>query len=219
MTYARFDSASGVGVATGYNGFSEVVSSSNTMPGSGTTFTFQFDADGNRTRVTYGDGNYVRYDFDGLDRPTSVLRSGSTTLASYTYNARGARATMGGNFSTSYAYHPDGRLSTLTNTPIASGYSAQYGFSYNPASQITQLTRNNDAFAWTGAVNGTKSYSANGLNQYTMAGFSHDANGNLTSDGATTTCSNAIAKGESTTSDSNFAQDGLRRNLAQSGCV
>lgn len=93
---------------------------------------------------------------------------------------------MGGNFATSYAYHPDGRLSTLTNTPIASGYSAQYGFGYNPASQITQLTRNNDAFAWTGAVNGTKSYSANGLNQYTMAGFSHDANGNLTSDGPTT---------------------------------
>lgn len=186
MTYARFDSASGVGVSTGYNGFSEVVSSANTMPGSGTTFTFQFDADGNRTRVTYGDGHYVTYGYDGLDRPTSVLRSGSTSLVSYSYNSRGARATMGGNFATSYAYHPDGRLSTLTNTPIASGYSAQYGFSYNPASQITQLTRNNDAFAWTGAVNGTKSYSANGLNQYTMAGFSHDANGNLTSDGPTT---------------------------------
>jgi RHS repeat-associated protein len=96
---------------------------------------------------------------------------------------------MGGNFATSYGYHPDGRLSTLTNTPIQSGYSVQYTFGYNPASQIIQQTRNNDAFAWTGAVNGAQSYSTNGLNQYTAvagASQSFDVNGNLTSDGSTT---------------------------------
>ena len=63
-----------------------------------------------------------------------------------------------------------------------------YGFGYNPASQITQAIRSNDAFAFTGLYNVTRPYSVNGLNQYTMAGpasFSYDANGNLTSDGST----------------------------------
>jgi RHS repeat-associated protein len=189
MTFARFDSTSGVGVSTGYNGFSEITSSTNTMPGAETSFTYLFDADGNRTRVTFGDGNYVTYEFDGLDRPIGIYRLGGITQANYSYNTRGARATFGGGFSTSYAYQPDGKLSTLTNTPIASGYSAQYGFSYNPASQITQTTRDNDAFAWNGATNANESYAANGLNQYTSAigsSYAYDANGNLTSDGSTT---------------------------------
>jgi len=187
MTAARFDSASSSDRTwTAYNGFGEATSSGVSLGSFSASFSFQFDADGNRTRVTYGDSNYVTYGFDGLDRPSSILRSGSTTLASFTYNSRGARASIGGNFATGYLYHPDGRLSTLTNTPLASGYTAQYTFGYNPASQIVQQGRDNDAFAWTGAVNGTQSYSTNGLNQYTMAGFAHDANGNLTSDGSTT---------------------------------
>jgi YD repeat-containing protein len=37
MTFARFDSTSGVGVSTGYNGFSEITSSTNTMPGAETS--------------------------------------------------------------------------------------------------------------------------------------------------------------------------------------
>jgi RHS repeat-associated protein len=64
-------------------------------------------------------------------------------------------------------------------------YLAQ-GFGYNPASQITQETRDNDAFAYTGMVTVNRAYAVNGLNQYTSAGpatFTYDANGNLTSDG------------------------------------
>jgi RHS repeat-associated protein len=47
--------------------------------------------------------------------------------------------------------------------------------------------RNNDAYAWTGHYNVSRSYSVNGLNQYTLAGgasFAYDANGNLTNDGS-----------------------------------
>jgi hypothetical protein len=59
---------------------------------------------------------------------------------------------------------------------------------YNPASQISQHSRSNDAYAWTGAYNVSRSYAVNGLNQYMSSGpatFTYDANGNLTSDGTT----------------------------------
>src|SRR3546814_7391580 len=64
-----------------------------------------------------------------------------------------------------------------------------YSYGFNPASQIVQQVRSNDSYAWTGHVDVTRNYSANGLNQYTAAGsasFTSDANGNLTSDGSTT---------------------------------
>ncbi len=190
MTNARFDSLTSTDRTwTGYNGFSEITSTGVSLGSFSASLSFQFDADGNRTQVTYGDNNYVTYGFDGMDRPNGIYRSGSTSLVTYTYNARGSRASVGGNFATSYGYYLDGRLSTLTNTPLASGFTNQYGFSYNPATQITQLTRSNDAFAWNGAVNATDSYVPNGLNQYTSAAgasFAYDANGNLTSDGSTT---------------------------------
>jgi RHS repeat-associated protein len=57
-----------------------------------------------------------------------------------------------------------------------------------PASQIKQNTRSNDAYAWNGHYNVTRSYTSNGLNQYTASGsltLSYDANGNLISDGTT----------------------------------
>ena len=55
-----------------------------------------------------------------------------------------------------------------------------------PASQIITETRNNSSYVWTGGVNVARTYTVNGLNQYLSAGpatFTHDANGNLTSDG------------------------------------
>src|SRR6185436_16068332 len=60
---------------------------------------------------------------------------------------------------------------------------------YNPAGQIVSRTLSNDSYAWTGHYAVNRAYATNGLNQYTAAGsagFAYDANGNLTSDGATT---------------------------------
>ncbi|MEP2988064.1 MAG: hypothetical protein ABJN65_02415 [Parasphingorhabdus sp.] len=59
-------------------------------------------------------------------------------------------------------------------------------FGYNPASQISQLTRSNDNYVWAGRYNVDRNYTVNGLNQLTTAGalsLSYDTNGNLTSDG------------------------------------
>jgi RHS Repeat len=51
------------------------------------------------------------------------------------------------------------------------------------------VTRTNDSYTWTAHYNVSRPYTTNGLNQYTVAGsagFTYDANGNLTSDGSTT---------------------------------
>ena len=73
-----------------------------------------------------------------------------------------------------------------------------WALAYNPAGQIRSIARTgNDAYAYAGAYDVNRPYAVNRLNQYRTAGpstgsggppttFVHDANGNLTSDGATT---------------------------------
>jgi len=55
---------------------------------------------------------------------------------------------------------------------------------------VNESSFQRDLYQWAGvagnATNGTRSYTANGLNQYTAAAgatINHDANGNLTGDG------------------------------------
>jgi RHS repeat-associated protein len=79
-----------------------------------------------------------------------------------------------------------GRLSSLGLDLSGTSADQSYSFAYNPASQIVTRAGANDAYASTTAYNVSRSYSVNGLNQYTSAGtatFAYDANGNLTSDG------------------------------------
>lgn len=186
--YARFDSASGDGVTNTWDGLGRLTSVTTAMDGASRTVSYQYDADGNRTRLTYPDGNFVSYAYDGLDRPSLIQRSGTSTIASYSYDAAGRRTAFNGGINTSYGYDAIGRLQTLANNPaMNSAYANSWTFGYNPASQITGAARSNDAFAWTGGFNVNRPYTANGLNQYSAAGsvsFGYDANGNLTADGS-----------------------------------
>ena len=91
---------------------------------------------------------------------------------------------------TGYGYDPISRLASLSHDLDGTGSTndATLGFSYNPASQITSRSLTNNAYEYP-VTSSTKSYAVNGRNQYTqVGGVSHawDANGNLTSDGATT---------------------------------
>jgi RHS repeat-associated protein len=58
-------------------------------------------------------------------------------------------------------------------------------FAYNPASQISSTIRSNALYSWTGHGSGATSSTANGLNQLASwnGTLSHDAKGNITSDG------------------------------------
>ncbi|MGB8326459.1 MAG: RHS repeat-associated core domain-containing protein [Steroidobacteraceae bacterium] len=186
QTSVRFDGASGEGISNTYDGYIRLASSTLAMDGASRALGYQYDAHSNRARLTFPDGNYATYEFDAADRPAYIRRSGSSQIAHYSYAPTGWRSNFDGGLNTSYGYDAIGRVSTLTNNMPASAYNNQWTFGYNSASQITQTTRSNDAFAWTDAANADRNYVPNGLNQYTAVGaasYCYDANGNLTADG------------------------------------
>jgi len=192
--FARFGSTSGQGVTNAYDGFGRKISSTNTMGGVSRQLSYQYDRDGNRTRMTWPDSNYVQYTYDGRNRMDRVGLnndfSGVELIGDYAYDALGRRASIGrGNpTSTSYGYDGISRLESLTQNVSGTAQDLTLSFSYNPASQVTTRSFTNDAYGWA-APNATRAYSVNGLNQYTAVGgtsYSYDARGNLTGDGART---------------------------------
>lgn len=85
------------------------------------------------------------------------------------------------------------RLTALNTDLAGTDYDLSIGTSANPiacnpASEITSVTRTNDAYAFVKG-NGSTGYTSDGLNRYMAAGASsltYDANGNLTGDGTWT---------------------------------
>lgn len=196
QTYARFDSAavSSDGVTTTYDGFGRMTSSALKMDGVTRTLGYAHDKNGNRVQLTWPDAAVTTYAYDGLDRMTTLFQgpvASSTNMVDYAYNDRGLRSTQTARFGpvTTFSYDPVGRLNALSHNVTGTAQDVAFTYGYTPASQIAQQARNNDAYAWTSHFNVDRSYTANGLNQYTAAGsaaFAYDANGNLTSDGSTT---------------------------------
>lgn len=191
QTYARFGSASGEGVSNTYDGFGALASSTVTLGGVTRTVASDYDADGNRTQLTYPNGTVINYAYDSVDRLMAIRNAAGNDLSILTYYASGRRGWLGyGANGTGYGYdellRPTG-YNTQRNeggTVVADNTT----LSYNPASQISVRSRSNDAYAWPGAVSVNRPYATNGLNQYTSVGqtaFSYDGNGNLTADGAT----------------------------------
>lgn len=161
------------------------------------TMAYQYDVAGRRTRVTWPDGFYVTYDYDTLGLATAIREAGSTTLASYGYDSLGRRTSVsfGNGTGRNYAYDAVNRLAGLQLTFPNSGNNQLIGavggsgtaLGYTPSSQLASVTRSNDAYAWAGAYNVNRSYTVNGLNQYTQSGgvgLGYDARGNLISSGS-----------------------------------
>ena len=90
QTAARFDSASGADAVTnGYDGFGRITSSTTSMGGVSRTLGYLYDADGNRTRVTFPDGNYAGYHYDGLNRLDTAGVNAATNLLTRIYDTAG----------------------------------------------------------------------------------------------------------------------------------
>ncbi|MBK1707282.1 RHS repeat protein [Halochromatium glycolicum] len=146
---------------------------------------YDYDASGNRTRLTYPDGAAVDYDYDALDR-VERIRENATVLADYSHDplSRRTRLEYANGTHTDYRYEPDSDLAEIAHQFNTSTLSLQYG--YNRASQRTSAQIGDERFLWRPVVDQTLAYTANVLNQYTSVDGieqSYDANGNLTGDG------------------------------------
>jgi RHS repeat-associated protein len=220
QTAARFDSPSGAdAVLSSYDGFGRLTASTTVMGGGITnrTLNYQYDANGNRTRITHPDGTYFRYDFDGLDRPADVYENGAYQRAHSDWDNQGRRwGEWRGAIFSSYGYDPISRLNGTGSDLAGTAYDVTTTFGYNPASQITSRTRSNAAYSFTGYANVdlARSYAANGLNQYNSAGgvsFGYDANGNLTASGGTSYTYDAENRLVLTSTGVQIAYDALGR--------
>ncbi|HEX9946130.1 MAG TPA: RHS repeat-associated core domain-containing protein [Allosphingosinicella sp.] len=159
------------------------------------TTTSTWDAAGRRTRLQHPDGYYVDHDYLVTGETWKVRENGATSglgvLATFAYDNLGRRASMtrGNGTVKSYSYDAVSRPTSMGEDLAGSGDDLTLGFTWNPASQIATATRSNDSYAWANHYNFNRSYTANGLNQYTASGSlvpTYDARGNLTSAGATT---------------------------------
>ncbi|HYG30112.1 MAG TPA: hypothetical protein VD887_07850 [Allosphingosinicella sp.] len=189
--FARFGSASGPGVANTWDGFGQQLTTSSDTGGFTRALGFDYDAHGNRIRITHPDGIFFTYAYDGLDRASAILENGTATLATFAYDALGRRTslTRSGAGTTSYAYDGAGRLQSLGHDFGGTANDVAFSFGFNPASQIVSRGNSNDLFAWTESPAGATASTINGLNQIAVHNgttFTHDANGNLTWDGART---------------------------------
>jgi RHS repeat-associated protein len=153
---------------------------------------FQYDLSGNRTLMTWPDGYYINYDYDGLNREYQIRENGATTgagvLAVYQYDnlSRRQSITRGNGTSTSFAYDLASRLNSLGHDLAGTAQDISLTFQHTAASQLQLRSSSNVLYDWFPAGANT-AYVPDGLNRYsTVAGaaYAYDGRGNMTSDGA-----------------------------------
>jgi RHS repeat-associated protein len=198
-TAIKFDSSTGAdGITNAYDGLGQLTSSQVSMSGFTKAITSppaDFDAAGRRTKVTHPDGQAFTYAYDARDRLTGIYEGTGTAtpLDTFAFNAddtlysRTEGAVASPTATAGYSWDAIGRLIGQSDAfPSATASNVAATLTLNAASQIFYETGNNNAYAYGGLVTVNRSYSTNGLNQYTVAGpatFTYDANGNLTADG------------------------------------
>ncbi|SDV99606.1 RHS repeat-associated core domain-containing protein [Nitrosomonas eutropha] len=184
------------------------------------TLAYQYDPAGNRTRLTWPEtAFYVTSTYDALNRPTAIKETGTVNLATYVWDdlSRRTTVTLGNSTTTSYAYSTQSALSSLTHNLTGTAQDQTYSYTRNQAQEIASQSWTNDLYQWTGYANGTRNYTANGLNQYTIAAgatLTHDTKGNLTGDGVWTytyDLDNQLISANKTGSTNSLAYDGAGR--------
>ncbi|CAL4869745.1 hypothetical protein MMA231_04037 (plasmid) [Asticcacaulis sp. MM231] len=192
------------------------------------TLTYQYDAIGRRSQMTYPDGFYVTYRYSDANELVRICENGSncvdgnTSALNFAYDDYGRRTSTtarkaDGSALTlaSYGYDTSRRMQTiaLPGNTITLGYTI--------SDQINSRSNSMAIFDPPAPVAGTTTYGVNGLNHMTAAGTStlgYDARGNLSSDGAVTYSYSASNLLISTTSGATLKYDAESRlRMASSG--
>ena len=194
MTDARFNSLTGPGIVNVFDALGRLTRTTNDTDGVSRTLSYLYDVAGNRTRITHPDGNYFTYARNAVGGLDQIYLSASTPLVKPILDAAGRlnridrwRTTPGDWLAnTTAGYDPVSRLASLATDLNSTNYDLTINLTYNPASQIASTTRDKNVFAWSGQVSSDLTYTPDGLNRYTGASFTYDANGNLATDSTNT---------------------------------
>lgn len=220
--FARFDSATGTDyVENKYNGFGELTSSETGMSGTARKLQYDYDLASNRVSLSHPDGQNFTYSYDGLNRLNGIYEGAGTgtSLEQFVYNSQalpGSRTDYAGTGAT-YTYDKIGRLTGLADAFAGGIGNVTQSLAYNSASGIKSEIRDNDAYAFSRRDAGNRSYSVNGLNQYTSVAstnFTYDQNGNLIGDGTSTyifDAENRLVSGTANSQTTTLTYDPLGR--------
>jgi RHS repeat-associated protein len=148
------------------------------------TVTYTYDTDGRRATMTVTGQPPVTYGYDDAHRLTSITQG--TSVVSFTYDNANRRSTLtypNGILATS-GYDDANQLISLTYV-LGQTMLGDLTYTYDAAGSRTSV---GGSWARTGLPQGLASPTYDAANRMTMWGggsFSHDPNGNLTSDGLT----------------------------------
>jgi RHS repeat-associated protein len=154
------------------------------------TVQYQWDAAGRRTRITWPGSSslYAQYDYNLANEVTAIRENGATSgagvLATYVYDNLGRRTsvTRGNGVVTAYDFDTASRLTELDHDLASTASDLTLSFEHDAAGGIVERLSDNASYNWTPLSPSTTNYSANNLNQYTIASGitqSYDARGNL----------------------------------------
>lgn len=109
-------------------------------PAGSQTFTYTYNADGNRAGVTYPSGTSIAYARDGSDRISSISVNGQTT-ASYSYDGSGQRTEMqlSNGTHTAYSYDSAGLSSGIVTTNAAGSTVSSFNYAHDSVGNITSV--------------------------------------------------------------------------------
>jgi len=167
-----------------YDDANQYLSETQTPTALGTGFTvgYAYDADGNRSSLTYPDGAVVDYTYTSRNQLKEVTAGGPSPLASFTYDLNDKRSSraLKNSTSTSYAYDNASRLTEIKHVK-GTAVLAQFDYTLDAMGNRTQK-------AATGVVpNRTENYGYDAVDQLASANygsrneaFNYDAVGNRT---------------------------------------
>lgn len=179
--------------------------------------TLQCDEAGRPLLLGYADGFKVRYVLRVDDQFDRVDEQDGVALMSYGYDAVGRLRTVSrGNGSATNVDFSPGVIAATSIAHVIPGSGVRIGLAYNPAGQVTRVTRDNGAYGRPTLSAQTTAYDSNGLNQMTAVdatATTHDGRGNMTRADRTWTFSvlNRLATSSDGTNTARVLYDALGR--------